>query len=127
MINKFLTFLGIALLLFGCSTTLFNQHFNRGYNQCTDLPDCAIAVNNIISKNWIKPESYTPGSRVGVTIKLDDHAVIEQVTVNKSSGNAKIDQSAIDAVWRSHDFRELLGLDTESFQKFKTIRFIFNL
>ena len=51
-------------------------------------------------------------------IELNDEAQVQSVLISKPSGNEAFDKSALAAVRRAGDFRELLGLDSATYQKY---------
>jgi hypothetical protein len=118
----------IALLLAGCTLDRgFIPNAKRDYRACTTYEACILVVHGLVTMNWVNPLPQDQSLRAVLTVKLDEGARISGVAVARSSGNAVYDQSAIDAVYRTGDFQELLGLDPSVFNKnFREFNLDFN-
>src|SRR5688500_5600920 len=110
----------VALFLTACATkpALVTKP-SRTYKACTSVPVCVKTIHDVRKKNWRKPLATMPSQLSGVQlhIELTDSMEIAIVTVESGSGSADLDESALAAVYRAADFRELKGLDAETFEQ----------
>jgi colicin import membrane protein len=108
----------MALLLVACATPKeMAPDAVRNYMPCTTLDNCISVVRDVITRNWIDPTSGSqPQLRVLLGIELDYYTKIRSVSVSTSSGDITFDNSAVDAVQRTVDLRELQGLDLATFE-----------
>lgn len=122
--------LAMVLILAGCaSAPAFVPNSGRTYAPCTSFEPCIYVVRDVISINWINP-TPKPGPqpfRVLLSLELSADAKVVDVSVARSSGNIAFDESALAAVRRAGDFRELKGLDVATFGKnFRKFKLDFN-
>jgi hypothetical protein len=109
-----------ALVLTACATkTALVMKPGRTYEPCTSVQACIKTIHDVIKNNWARPATQLPGQVSGVElhIELTDNAEIAIASVDKSSGSADLDESALAAVYRAADFRELKGLDAATFEQ----------
>jgi outer membrane biosynthesis protein TonB len=110
----------VVLLLTACATQgKFVAKSARTYKPCSSVELCIKTIHDVIKVNWVKPSAQMPGQVSGVMlhIELTDDAQIAIASVENGSGSADLDESALAAVYRAADFRELKGLDAETFEK----------
>jgi TonB family protein len=123
------SFIAMGLILAGCaSAPAFVPNSGRIYAPCIDFEPCIYVVRDVISMNWINP-TPKPGpqpSRVLLAIELNADAKVVDVSVARSSGNGMFDESALAAVRRAGDFRELKGLGAATFEHFRKFNLDFN-
>ena len=119
-----------TVILAACaSQPQFVPNAGRTYAPCEELEPCIYVVRDVISMNWLNPAPRPAPQRFKVLldIELSEDAKITNVVVARSSGNAEFDESALAAVRRSGDFRELRGLDSATFQRnFRRFKLDFN-
>lgn len=131
-------FVAMVLTLAGCASAppplalpapTFVANAGRSYAPCMSFDLCIYVVRDVISMNWFNP-TPTPGSQpldVVLDIELSPDAKITHVSVARSSGSGVFDASAVTAVLRAEDFRELKGLDADTFDStFRKFKLHFN-
>src|SRR5688500_6005006 len=110
----------VALFLTACATQGgFITNSSRTYKPCTSVQVCIQTIHDAIKMKWTKPPVPMPAQLYGVVlhIELTEDAQIAIASVEKGSGSADLDESALAAVHRASDFRELKGLDAKTFEQ----------
>ncbi len=94
----------------------------RTYKPCVEVRQCALILHSLITRNWKKPESFKPGIKALVTIKMKKNGELIATKIKESSGNKLFDESALEAVKIVFPFKEIQGLSSEMYnEKFKTV------
>ena len=124
MSTKSLLLAGVFALF--CITPGYAEHFDyHGYqgqavNQY-DMSEYMADLNKKIEENWQAPQILEEG-KVSVIFKIDKDGRIIHTEVEKSSGNAVFDESAINTVKKTAPFPPL---PIDSKREFLTLRYNF--
>lgn len=85
------------------------------------------AIQAAVKSNWSRPPSARNGMQVTLQIELVPTGAVVAVNVIKGSGNAAFDRAAVDAVWKTERFVELVGLESRIFrQYYRRFKLLFN-
>lgn len=96
----------------------------RGYQEKAlmyDMSEYMTNLNKKIEENWRAPEIMEQG-KVSVIFKIDKDGKIVHTEIEKSSGNAIFDESAINTIKKTAPFQPL---PEESKRQFLTLRYNF--
>lgn len=118
-----------TLLIYGCSNSNVKSAYTpkRTFVECTSLELCALAINDAISDNWIRPWNAKNNMRVEIEATVNDNFEIKGINITKTSGLKSYDKAAIDALNSASPLVELAGLTAEEFKKdFTKLNLIFN-
>lgn len=114
-----------AFLILVCNIALAQD---ENFGVCNSVLSCSESIANTIQMNWSRPPLATKTtSPVMLLIRLEKSGSIISVTIEKSSGNEKLDQSALMAVKKSKCFCQIQGLSNEDFEEnFKETKITFS-
>mgnify|MGYP001553169079 CR=1 FL=1 len=93
---------------------------------CHCAKSCLSLIQSKIHWYWNKPET-TSQNRVKtiVMIDLNKEADIENATITQSSGDKRVDNKAVEAIYEAAPFREIHGLSLKEKEMIKRIEIAF--
>jgi len=100
----------LAITLASCAAPR-SPYPPRTHAPCFEYETCVVAVQQAISRNWMRPSTARNGMQVTVFVELGmDYELLAQ-RVTEPSGNKAFDQSAMDAIAAAAPFDELRGME----------------
>jgi TonB family protein len=95
---------------------------------CESIEKCSKLIAENVANNWSRPpvkDIYE--MQVTLKVSLAKNGAIENIAIEKSSGNEKFDNSALLAFRKTGGFCEIQGLSDEDYEKdFKSVTFTFS-
>ena len=95
--------------------------------QINDADKFSLMIIDTIEDAWLKPKNIQDGLVCDLRIQINENGRIINVSLLRSSGNIRFDNSAIKAVKRVETFNFFSKMDTKIYQSnFKNIMLTFN-
>ena len=107
---------------------LISEEKNYSNNeQINDVDKFSLMIIDTIEDAWLKPKNIQDGLVCDLRIQINKNGRIINVSLLRSSGNIRFDNSAIKAVKRVETFNFFSKMDTKIYQSnFKNIMLTFN-
>jgi colicin import membrane protein len=107
---------------------LISEEKNYSNNeQINDADKFSLMIIDTIEDAWLKPKNIQDGLVCDLRIQINKNGRIINVSLLRSSGNIRFDNSAIKAVKRVETFNFFSKMDTKIYQSnFKNIMLTFN-